>query len=521
MPLDENEILSRMSPEVNNGEDRPVYTHEEYINLVLHSGQVMSHDYSQRSTDEDPRMMAFFDSLVQRELEGWSSDDAIESEPELLNRYTLTVDSDNSPSETHSEDGDEDGDFSPFTIAFATVMAQRQSAEAADENDPDELPSIANREAADPDSSAAAMEENILPGQRHNVNRVSISSLIAQKREEYLSSVKKSELRARKKRRLRDKLLCSASRAKKIRLAQFAPASPSASDTNLADSSSSSDNLSPNPTELISKLNQSRERPAEDVLRLKRLRKRILNSDTESEDEKEGKVANNSASVPDLPCSDCDMNSLRPFDDLVGEPQLTTNSSNANGILPDLEIAGPSRKADSSSCGPSKGTSNESGLQDIQGQEACVISSTFTKLEKDVGPVIPREECTHNDSLPESPGAKPQLEAVAAAHASIPSTAEKSSSVACITNKAVVDQSILNNATTSSNGRDKARQLDPCTLSNGAANSISGNSGASDAGGTGSGTWVAFKKFKKRSVGGSRQYRRNSHSRESSSSDEN
>lgn len=35
----------------------------------------MTHDYSHQSTREDPRMMAFFDSLVQREVEGWTSED--------------------------------------------------------------------------------------------------------------------------------------------------------------------------------------------------------------------------------------------------------------------------------------------------------------------------------------------------------------------------------------------------------------------------------------------------------------
>lgn len=53
---------------------RKVYSHEEYINLVLESGQFMTHDYSHHSVQEDPRMMAFFDSLVQRDIEGWTSD---------------------------------------------------------------------------------------------------------------------------------------------------------------------------------------------------------------------------------------------------------------------------------------------------------------------------------------------------------------------------------------------------------------------------------------------------------------
>ncbi|KAJ7988745.1 hypothetical protein DPEC_G00312410 [Dallia pectoralis] len=53
---------------------RSLYTHEEYISLVLNSGSGLSHDYVSQSTQEDPRMMAFFDSLVRREIEGWSSD---------------------------------------------------------------------------------------------------------------------------------------------------------------------------------------------------------------------------------------------------------------------------------------------------------------------------------------------------------------------------------------------------------------------------------------------------------------
>lgn len=33
----------------------------------------MTHDYSNQNTNEDPRMIAFFDYLVQQEIEGWSS----------------------------------------------------------------------------------------------------------------------------------------------------------------------------------------------------------------------------------------------------------------------------------------------------------------------------------------------------------------------------------------------------------------------------------------------------------------
>jgi len=69
--------LERDSP--SHDRERKVYSHEEYIDLVLRSGQVMSHDYSHQSIQEDPRMMAFFDSLVQREIEGSTSDSSVSS----------------------------------------------------------------------------------------------------------------------------------------------------------------------------------------------------------------------------------------------------------------------------------------------------------------------------------------------------------------------------------------------------------------------------------------------------------
>ncbi|KAF7266740.1 hypothetical protein GWI33_019961 [Rhynchophorus ferrugineus] len=52
---------------------RKVFTHQEYAQLVGSSGERISHDYSDQSTTEDIKMMAFFDSLIQREIEGWIS----------------------------------------------------------------------------------------------------------------------------------------------------------------------------------------------------------------------------------------------------------------------------------------------------------------------------------------------------------------------------------------------------------------------------------------------------------------
>ncbi|KAL0969431.1 hypothetical protein UPYG_G00227300 [Umbra pygmaea] len=72
-PYQQSESLGDLEGHVED-KSRSLYTHEEYISLVLNSGSGLSHDYVSQSTQEDPRMMAFFDSLVRREIEGWSSD---------------------------------------------------------------------------------------------------------------------------------------------------------------------------------------------------------------------------------------------------------------------------------------------------------------------------------------------------------------------------------------------------------------------------------------------------------------
>ncbi|XP_053290139.1 DDB1- and CUL4-associated factor 5 [Pleuronectes platessa] len=72
-PYQQCESLGDLEGRVED-KSRSLYTHEEYISLVLNSGSGLSHDYVSQSIQEDPRMMAFFDSLVRREIEGWSSD---------------------------------------------------------------------------------------------------------------------------------------------------------------------------------------------------------------------------------------------------------------------------------------------------------------------------------------------------------------------------------------------------------------------------------------------------------------
>jgi len=79
LPLPDSEDIARSrKEEKERRQDRRVYSHEEYIGLVLRSGSMISHDYSSESTEENPRMMAFFDSLVQREIEGWDTSDGTE-----------------------------------------------------------------------------------------------------------------------------------------------------------------------------------------------------------------------------------------------------------------------------------------------------------------------------------------------------------------------------------------------------------------------------------------------------------
>ncbi|XP_038822971.1 DDB1- and CUL4-associated factor 5-like isoform X1 [Salvelinus namaycush] len=72
-PYQQTESLGDLDGCVEN-KSRSLYSHEEYISLVLNSGSGLRHDYVSQSIQEDPRMMAFFDSLVRREIEGWSSD---------------------------------------------------------------------------------------------------------------------------------------------------------------------------------------------------------------------------------------------------------------------------------------------------------------------------------------------------------------------------------------------------------------------------------------------------------------
>lgn len=77
------QIAGRNDPEINNEhimeneevepdelhEDRIISSRTNYLRLVQESHSVLTHDYSHETTEENPRMLAFFDRLAQREME--------------------------------------------------------------------------------------------------------------------------------------------------------------------------------------------------------------------------------------------------------------------------------------------------------------------------------------------------------------------------------------------------------------------------------------------------------------------
>ncbi|XP_045605789.1 dentin sialophosphoprotein isoform X2 [Procambarus clarkii] len=128
---------------------RRVYTHEEYIGLVMESGQDVNHDYSHGSTDEDPRMMAFFDSLVQREVEGWTSN------------TDLSDDLDNDPQLSGQDDDDTETTTTQSSLSVVTSQS--------DDNDSDDEPSAGRgQESSDDHHQGARQRSNQLSRRRPN-----------------------------------------------------------------------------------------------------------------------------------------------------------------------------------------------------------------------------------------------------------------------------------------------------------------------------------------------------------------
>ncbi|XP_069961854.1 DDB1- and CUL4-associated factor 5 [Bactrocera oleae] len=75
-----------------------------------HSWSHMSHDYSSRNTNEDPRMMAFFDSLIQQEIESWDADSSTDSSHNSDATHSCSSSNDSSDSSPDDESDDDDDD---------------------------------------------------------------------------------------------------------------------------------------------------------------------------------------------------------------------------------------------------------------------------------------------------------------------------------------------------------------------------------------------------------------------------
>lgn len=133
----------------------------------------MSHDYSHHSQNEDPRMLAFFDSLVQREIEGSSSVDS---------------DSDESTKVTHGGPTDSSGDESSRLSALASAVLMSANGDNFSSD------AVVNLDARLLSSNLSSMSGNQTSSRISNrLGRKTIAALIAKKR----NQANKAKKRAR------------------------------------------------------------------------------------------------------------------------------------------------------------------------------------------------------------------------------------------------------------------------------------------------------------------------------------
>ncbi|XP_037081356.1 DDB1- and CUL4-associated factor 5-like [Pollicipes pollicipes] len=81
----------------------------EYVDMVVNAGDIFGNDFNQQSTDEDPRMLAFFDSLVQREIET------------LTTETDSSTEEDGAPSRRRGDSSDETADFHSYFAAASDL----------------------------------------------------------------------------------------------------------------------------------------------------------------------------------------------------------------------------------------------------------------------------------------------------------------------------------------------------------------------------------------------------------------
>lgn len=102
-PFNQKDWTGSLTEEATCSENpRDLFSPFTFPSLTPQSWSHMPHDYSSRNTNEDPRMMAFFDSLIQQEIEGWDTNNSSDSQ--------LASDggeSSHSPNNSSIEDSDE------------------------------------------------------------------------------------------------------------------------------------------------------------------------------------------------------------------------------------------------------------------------------------------------------------------------------------------------------------------------------------------------------------------------------
>lgn len=114
-PFEADGWIGNLTEELNAPENpREVCTHDQYVTLWSTNNANSTHDYTQQNTAEDPRMMAFFDSLVQREIEGWNSDDS--SDSDLYSNHSS--ESSSRQTSTQQSDSDAHGTYHSFLGIF-------------------------------------------------------------------------------------------------------------------------------------------------------------------------------------------------------------------------------------------------------------------------------------------------------------------------------------------------------------------------------------------------------------------
>ena len=181
--------MGDITTELSTERERRVYSHEEYIGLVLREGSMISHDYSSESTRENPRMMAFFDSLVQREIEGWNTTDGETDDTDT--EYSNLEDGDESDTVSYTRrerSGEGTGIDSSSTSASSSFLSSSSDSSRHDSGLGRERLTVTQGLSSPPPSQQEA-ETQTPPQSSQNL----IADLIAKKRVQLMRKSKKKE----------------------------------------------------------------------------------------------------------------------------------------------------------------------------------------------------------------------------------------------------------------------------------------------------------------------------------------